>query len=183
MKNKQKQNLLGILSLVGMAGLLIWVYRKEKKSNLILDDIGQVARPSNALQFTMKNTTGSPQSVTIFNGYSLKPIQQQNPNIQISSNPSLEYFIRTLSTQPKRLSRVEVRTNNAQQLIKGFNMLAKDANGKQVRTTIFPMVSAMQVQSNIAIADLSGIVLDAQTVINRYTLMPNTSVTMIIFWD
>jgi len=227
----------GVVATIGIS-LLIKKFGKEIKKSGVISSLGDEILPQNAqniISFTMRNTTGSPQKITLFNGYSLVPIQMQNPSISISSTPSLEYLIRTLATQPLQLDRVVVKcgkssfdgmegysylalsppvappkppappppvvlappvpppapapvvppasTANCQrQIEQPFTVDYKDASGQAQTVPIFPMVSAWQKQGNMALADMKNIVLDAQTVIRDYTVLPNTSVTMIFFW-
>ena len=251
----EKEYIVGIIGgLIG--GALAYVglqaiskrFDKEKKSNSI-GMANEILPPNaqNIITFSMKNSTGSAQKITIFNGYSLVPIQMQNPNISISSTPSLEYFIKTLQKEPKQLDRVVVICGKSgfegidgysylappmpapappvpapmpapvpplapapaiplappvpppipavapvipnpddnkcqQQIEQPFLVEYKDANGQAQSAPIFPMVGAYQKQGNRALASMKNIVLDAQTVIKDYTVMPNTTVRMIFFW-
>jgi hypothetical protein len=142
------------------------------------------------MTFTMKNTSAAqtPQKVNLFNASSLTPIANQNPNVSISSQPDLQYFISTLQKEPKVLDRIDIRSKDPQQLLQSFNFQAKDANGQQVNINILPMQSAMQVQPDFATADLRGYILDGTTQISDYTVLGATpanpdGVTMIMYWE
>ncbi len=189
MKDFFKHPLTSILTILGVSALTAFLLTRnrttgEKKSNLITPDLfggGQGA--ANSLQFTMTNRSDSPQKITLFNANSLTSINNQNSNVSISSTPDLQYFTQTLSKQPQKLIRVDIRSDNVQQLTQTFNVQAKNANGKQVNISVLPMQSVMQVQSNFATADLNGLTLDLQTRIKNYTVLPKTSVTMIVYWQ
>lgn len=179
MKNK----LFAYLAFIGASVLAVWMMMREKKSGIITTDLfggGQGA--ANSLQFTMTNRSDTAQKINLFNATSLTSIYNQNPNIQITSTPDLQYFIQTLQKEPKALDRVDIRSDNQQQLMQTFNVQAKDANGKQINVPVLPMQSAMQVQPNFATADLNGVILDITTRIRAYTVLPKTTVTMILYW-
>jgi hypothetical protein len=183
MKNKK---IIQFLTFVGLAGVAVWLMTKgEKKSGFSLPDLeGGAKGQANAMTFTMQNTSpaATPQKINLFNASSLTPVTSQNPNVSISSTPDLQYFISTIQKEPKVLDRIDVRSTNPQQLLQSFNFQAKDANGKQVNINVLPMQSAMQVQSNIATADLDGYVLDGSTQITGYTVLGGAPVEMIVYW-
>ena len=185
MSANNKKKIWGLLTFIGVSGIALWLLSKvEIKSNFmdLPDLVGGGQGAANSLQFTMKNNTRSPQTINIFDSNSLKTISNQNPELSISSTPSLDFFIQDLHKHTKKMDRIDIRSSNPQQLIQTFNLQAKDANGKMARRVVQPMQSTMQVQSNISTADVSGLYLSPATQIHKYTILPGTAVTMIIYW-
>jgi hypothetical protein len=154
--------------------------KKEKYSGLVASDIDMPGRATNMISFTLNNRTDSPQTVNLFNTNTLS--NHLNPNVHVSSTPSLSFFTKTLGKQPKMMDRMEIKSANANQLNQQLVILARDANGQQVQKPVIPMTSAFQAQGSIAMADVSGLIMDGSTQINNYTVLPRTEVLINLWW-
>jgi hypothetical protein len=164
-----------ILGLTVAAGVGYLIYKKLKsKTNVgFVNATGSVAG-ADEVQFILTNNTPQPQTVTLFDASG----GQMNNSVSISSPvlPSVEFFNKSLTQEPKALNYMYINSNNKGQTTKVITKKCRDANGNVTQSVLTPTISPMQAQSNVVTINTSGVILDGKCFF-EYQLEPNSSVT------
>jgi len=188
MENKNK-NILFIGGALLATGLVYLAYKKykskEPKSNLVDDMLENFGKP--IAQFTITNSSSTPQNVTLFDAYNNinNPYGSNSFGIvpPVTINPSITFFNQTLLTEPKKVKKIKIMVNNSpfaqSQATQMITKTCKDASGNMASENYFPMVSSGQYQGNMTEVDFNNLILNGECVLN-YQVQGNTTVTFII---
>lgn len=174
MENKTKI----ILGLTAAAGIGYLIYKKIKNNNSRNKSASFVNATGSAnqdeVQFILTNNTPQPQTVTLFDASG----GQMNNSVSISSPvlPSIDFFNKSLTQEPKSLNYMYINSNNKGQTTKVITKKCRDANGNVIQSVLTPTISPMQAQSNVVTINTSGVILDGKCFF-EYQLEPNSSVT------
>ncbi len=190
--NENQKTWLQVLSLVaiGIGYLrLIQPPTRKKYSNFnpltseIMENLGVENMGSrDRVIFTLTNSTPKPQKVDLFDSFSQQTFAQQNPNVSVQSVPNVDFFAQSIINEPIALAGLEVRSPNTKQINQMIRIQAKDASGNEAVKYVYPLVSAYQSQGDIATASLEGLVLSGRTKIDDYVILPNTTVSITMYF-
>lgn len=115
----------------------------------------------------------------------LSPLVPQVP--YVSGSTSYNEFLRELQNTPKRVGHISLLVDNISQQYVPYEILKRDANGNQETYVKLPNTYTSVNQSQISVCYLSfgekELVLDNTTILSRYTILPTTSVKMVIYYD
>jgi len=167
-----------ILGLTAAAGIGYLIYNKIKNTNARNKSVSFVNANGSSnrdeVQFILTNNTPQPQTVTLFDASS----GQMNNSVSVTSPvlPSVEFFNKSLTQEPKALNYMYINSNNKGQTTKVITKKCRDANGNVTQSVLTPTISPMQAQSNVVTINTSGVILDGKCFF-EYQLEPNSSVT------
>jgi len=167
-----------ILGLTVAAGVGYLIYKKIKNTSARNKSVSFVNATGSAnqdeVQFILTNNTPQPQTVTLFDASG----GQMNNSVSISSPvlPSVDFFNKSLTQEPKALNYMYINSNNKGQTTKVITKKCRDANGNVTQSVLTPTISPMQAQSNVVTINTSGVILDGKCFF-EYQLEPNSSVT------
>jgi len=170
---KKTKIILG-LTIAASVGYLIYKKLKSKSNVGFLNATGSASTNPDEVQFILTNNTPQPQTVTLFDASG----GQMNNSVSISSPvlPSVEFFNKSLTQEPKALNYMYINSNNKGQTTKVITKKCRDANGNVTQSILSPTISPMQAQSNVVTINTSGVILDGKCFF-EYQLEPNSSVT------
>jgi LPXTG-motif cell wall-anchored protein len=174
--------LLGIGALIGISAL---IKRNRKKKEGFSEFLG--GTQGKVAQFILTNNTNSVQKLNLFDSWG----GFNNPNVGI--NPSMGFFNRSLSSDPKFVNYFMISANTAQttspdgtvqtpppsQATKPIMKICKDASGNASTEVYYPMVSAFQVRGEMTVVQPNNLFLDG-TCFLQYELNPKTTVNFTI---
>ena len=174
-----KEEKIKVFSFIAVAGLIAYFYFSKKKPKSVTNKADFSGfRGGGSLgtrvMFTLTNNTDKEQDVPLFNAWS----NIQNPNVGI--NPSMAEFNRTLLTNAKTVSMIEVRANNNQsQAQMPITKYCKDASGEIKQENYNPLVSVYQKATDMTSVQPKDLTLDGSCYL-QYKLLPKTTVVMTI---
>ena len=109
------------------------------------------------------------------------------PSFYISGSTDYNQFVREFSFMPKRVRHITMIVDNQNQFNIHYEILTRDANGIQFTIPKLPNVSKNinQYQSNMVELAFSEkeLILDNTTTFNQYTVLANSEVKMVIYYD
>lgn len=173
-----KEELYRILAIIGVVGVVFFLLRKKKPnkkgettSNFVGKGLGT------RVMFTITNNTNQEQDVPLFNAWT----NVNNPNVGI--NPSMAEFNRTLLTNAKQVTAIEIRANNNQtQAQMPIIKYCKDASGEIKQENYNPLVSVYQKATDMTSVQPNDLTLDGSCYL-QYKLLPKTTVIMTIHYN
>lgn len=176
-----KEDKIRLVGFLAVAGIVVYVCTRKKapknatakatdKSNFVGSKLGT------RVMFTLTNNTDKEQEVPLFNAWS----NIQNPSVSI--NPSMSEFNRTLLTNAKTVSMIEVKaTNNQSQAQMPITKYCKDASGEINQQNYNPLVSVYQKATDMTSVQPKDLTLDGSCYL-QYKLLPKTTVVMTIHY-
>jgi len=109
------------------------------------------------------------------------------PAFSIEGSTDYNQFVREFSFMPKRVRHITMIVDNLNQLNIPYEILTRDANGEQCTVPKLPNVSKNinQYQSNMVELAFGEkeLILDNTTTFNQYTVLANSEVKMVIYYD
>lgn len=105
----------------------------------------------------------------------------------ISGSTDYNEFLRELQNTPKRVGHMSLLVDNVSQQYVPYEILKRDANGNQAVHVKLPNTYLSPNQQQVSVCELSfgekELILDNTTILSRYTILPTTSVKMVIYYD
>ena len=180
--NKILLALLGVGALIGISALI----KRNRKKKEEFSEFNGTPQGKTA-QFILTNNTNVAQKLNLFDAWGVF----NNPNVGI--NPSIGFFNRSLSSDPKFVNYFMISANTApshspdgtvqaptsSQATKPIMKVCKDASGNASTEVYYPMVSPYQVRGEMTFVQPNNLFLDG-TCFLQYELNPKTTVNFTI---
>jgi len=174
-----KEDKIRALGFLAVVGVIIYIATRKKKAPTVTKEVVEKSsftgsKLGTRVLFTLTNNTDKEQDVPLFNAWS----NIQNPDVGI--NPSMAEFNRTLLTNAKTVSMIEIKANNNQsQAQMPITKYCKDASGEIKQENYNPMVSVYQKATDMTSVQPKDLTLDGSCYL-QYKLLPKTTVVMTI---
>lgn len=139
-------------------------------------------------QVDFVNDTGASVPIDVFNSNILTNYNTDSGSVgfYISSPYNYNALVRDIEANPMMIRRIELITENANQLAIPINVLTRDANGNQAIIPRFPLVelSANQYQPFMAYIDFrpNELILNNNTIFSEYTFLRRSTTRMVIYY-
>jgi hypothetical protein len=113
-------------------------------------------------------------------------LEISNSNFYITGSQNYNNFLQDIQLNPMMIRRIDLISDNQNQIFEPFNIIKRDANGNKCNFIKLPNieVSKFQFHSNIASIDFDykELILDNNTIFSQYTFKKKSKTTMILYY-